>query len=62
MNKNEAGVEIARSDIIYTLIQAIMYHFIGSINNNTETHRYLLQNLKCVYLSHFRLYKDVFLA
>ena len=50
---NEAGVTVEKIDIIYTLIQAIIYHFIGSLNNNIESHRYLLQNLKCVSLSHF---------
>ena len=59
---NEAGITVTKTDIIYTLIQAIIYHFVRSVNNNTESHRYLLQNLKCAFLSHFRWYKNVFLA
>ena len=59
---NEAGVMVIKIDIIYILIQAIIYHFVGSVKKNTESHTYLLQNLKYVSLSHFRWYKDVFLA
>ena len=59
---NEAGEEIQKPNILYTLIQSIVYHFIGTVSSNVESQRYLLQNLKCVSLAHFRWYKDIFLA
>ena len=34
---NEAGQIIEQPEIIYTLIQAILFHFVGSINNNTKS-------------------------
>ncbi|KAI8545611.1 hypothetical protein RHMOL_Rhmol07G0053100 [Rhododendron molle] len=52
----------AKEDAVYTLVQAIVLHFIGHWDNQRERSRELLQNLKCPTLTHFRWYKDVFLA
>ncbi|KAI8554885.1 hypothetical protein RHMOL_Rhmol05G0131500 [Rhododendron molle] len=51
-----------KDDAVYTLVQAIILHFIGHWDNQREQSRELLQNLKCPTLTHFRWYKDVFLA
>ena len=54
LERNESGQEVRKSDIIYTLIQVTVYHFIGVVTNNDESQIYLFQNLKCVSLAHFR--------
>ncbi|XP_028066124.1 uncharacterized protein LOC114269059 [Camellia sinensis] len=49
-------------DVVYTLINTIIHHFIGTTTIGIEDRsRELLQNLRCPSLSHFRWYKDVFL-
>lgn len=50
-----------REDACYTLVQAILHHFVGPGQMNTKRSRELLQNLCCPSLTHFRWYKDVFL-
>ncbi|XP_058181167.1 uncharacterized protein LOC131299598 [Rhododendron vialii] len=51
-----------KQDAVYTLVQSIILHFVGHWDNQRERSRELLQNLKCPTLTHFRWYKDVFLA
>jgi hypothetical protein len=49
-------------DAVYTLVQAVILHFIGAVEQRQERGRELLQNLRCPSLTHFRWYKDVFLT
>lgn len=60
-NENTQQLDITE-DAVYTLVQTIILHFIGPWNNQRERSRELLQNLRCQSLTHFRWYKDVFLA
>ena len=39
---NAEGVEIQKPDILYTLVQSFVYHFIGTVSSNAESQRYLL--------------------
>ena len=41
---------------------AILEHFIGGVTDHGEKNKTLLQNLKCLTLTHFRWYKDTFLS
>ena len=50
-----------QQDACYTLIQAILLHFVGPGAANTDRSKELLQNLRCSSLTHFRWYKDGFL-
>ena len=49
-------------DSVYTLIQTILKHFVGSAFHTMDCSRELLINLRCPTLTHFRWYKDVFLS
>lgn len=51
-----------QQDVVYTLTQTIILHFIGPWEDQYERGRELLQNLNCPTLTHFRWYRDVFLA
>ncbi|PIA30621.1 hypothetical protein AQUCO_05400010v1 [Aquilegia coerulea] len=53
---------IQSEDAVYTLIQTIIKHFIGNTMTAHERGKDLLMNLKCPTLTHFRWYKDVFMA
>ncbi|KAF9602028.1 hypothetical protein IFM89_024785 [Coptis chinensis] len=59
---SEANQNISISDAVYTLCLTIVHHFIGPEGLSAEKNREMLQNLRCPTLSHFRWYKDVFLA
>ena len=59
---NAQGQPVSVTDVVYTLVQTIIYHFIGSGSNNDESQRYLIQNLKCLSLAHYRWYKAIFLT
>ncbi|CAL5384512.1 unnamed protein product [Camellia sinensis] len=52
---------VQREDAVYTLIQTIILHFIGTSTSTQDCGRELLQNLRCPSLTHFKWYKDVFL-
>ncbi|XP_028111364.1 uncharacterized protein LOC114309755 [Camellia sinensis] len=53
--------QVQQPDAVYTLIQTIIYHFVGTSTSTQDRGRELLQNLRCPSLTHFRWYKDVFL-
>ncbi|KAL7168081.1 hypothetical protein ACSBR2_038512 [Camellia fascicularis] len=52
---------VQTEDAVYTLIQTIILHFVGTSTSSSDRSRELLQNLRCPSLTHFRWYKDVFL-
>ena len=47
IENNQQGQPIQVTDVVYTLVQTIIYPFIGVVSNNDKNQRYLLQNLKC---------------
>ncbi|PIA24761.1 hypothetical protein AQUCO_35200001v1 [Aquilegia coerulea] len=59
---NTSGQQSHIEDAVYTLIQTIIKHFIGNTITANERGKDLLMNLKCPTLTHFRWYKDVFMA
>ncbi|KAM7510610.1 hypothetical protein LguiB_009485 [Lonicera macranthoides] len=66
--KNEQGQDITQvqpkteENAVYSLLTAIVQHFIGPHPNILDRSKDLLINLKCPTLTHFRWYKDVFLS
>ena len=58
----EDGSINTQEDAVYTLIQTILKHFVGTSLQSTDKSKELLMNLRCPTLTHFRWYKDVFLA
>ncbi|KAF6142832.1 hypothetical protein GIB67_002696 [Kingdonia uniflora] len=49
-------------DVVYTLVQTILLHFVGLSPQKHERNRELLQNLRCPSLTHFKWYKDVYIS
>ncbi|PIA28366.1 hypothetical protein AQUCO_07100032v1 [Aquilegia coerulea] len=62
LEPSTSGQNVQSEDVVYTLIQTIIKHFIGNTMAAHERGKELLMNLKCPTLTHFRWYKDVFMA
>ena len=52
---------VHHEDAVYTLVQTIIYHFIGIDTVSSDRSRELLQKLRCPSLTHIHWYNDVFL-
>lgn len=49
-------------DFIYTLIQTIVSHFVCVVNAWQDRTQAMIMKLKCQSLTHYRWYKDTFMA
>ena len=61
-HRNSSGMDVEEEDAVESLIHTVTLHFVGNPKEEQAAAKIILINLRCLTLTDYRGYKDVFLT